>query len=169
MSQVEVKQRKKTIPKVVKDLSWNKWIGENVARHKCLCCETNEISMSSFHCGHVIAEANGGLMSVENLRPICKACNLSMGTENMNDFKKRCGFGLSKETPPNEDESDTPVEWTPSLLATRKPKFLTTPKGKPIMMNGNQVYLANSTGNLQMRMAINGLYTLYSPGIYKRC
>jgi hypothetical protein len=169
MSQVEQKQRKKTIPKVVKDLSWNKWIGENVARHKCLCCETNDISMSSFHCGHIIAEANGGLMSVENLRPICKACNLSMGTENMNDFKRRCGFGLSKESPPNEDETDIPVEWTSTLLTTRRPKFIAVPKGKPIVFNGKQVYLVDSSVDRQMSHAIKGLYILHAPGIYRRC
>lgn len=84
--------KKKSIPKVVKDLAWNKWVGEDVARTKCMCCGVNEIKMSSFHCGHVLAEANGGSMTVDNLRPICAACNLSMKTENLDDFKKRCGF-----------------------------------------------------------------------------
>ena len=89
---MSAKPKKKSIPKVVKDLSWNKWIGEDVARTKCMCCGVNEIKMSSFHCGHVIAEASGGKLSIENLKPICSACNLSMGTENMDDFKARCGF-----------------------------------------------------------------------------
>ena len=87
--------KKKSIPKVVKDLAWNKWVGEDVARTKCLCCGVNEIKMSSFHCGHVIAEANGGSMTVDNLRPICAACNLSMKTENLDEFKKRCGFNAT--------------------------------------------------------------------------
>lgn len=84
--------KKKSIPKVVKDLAWNKWVGEDVARTKCMCCGVNEIKMSSFHCGHVVAEANGGSITVDNLRPICAACNLSMKTENLDEFKKRCGF-----------------------------------------------------------------------------
>jgi hypothetical protein len=87
--------KKKSIPKVVKDLAWNKWVGEDVARTKCLCCGVNEIKMSSFHCGHVIAEANGGSITVDNLRPICAACNLSMKTENLDEFKKRCGFNAT--------------------------------------------------------------------------
>lgn len=87
--------KKKSIPKVVKDLAWNKWVGEDVARTKCMCCGVNEIKMSSFHCGHVIAEANGGCMTVDNLRPICAACNLSMKTENLDEFKKRCGFNAT--------------------------------------------------------------------------
>jgi hypothetical protein len=84
---------KKSIPKVLKDLCWKKWVGENISKIKCLCCEDNEIKMSSFHCGHVIPEVNGGKLSIDNLRPICAACNLSMGSENMIDFKKRCNFG----------------------------------------------------------------------------
>jgi hypothetical protein len=84
---------KKAIPKVLKELCWKKWVGDNISKTKCLCCEDNEIKMSSFHCGHILAEVHGGKLSVENLRPVCAACNLSMGSENMVDFKKRCGFG----------------------------------------------------------------------------
>ena len=86
-------KRKKPIPKVLKDLCWNRWIGDNIAKHVCLCCEINEIKMNSFHCGHILAESNGGATSVENMKPICAACNLSMGQTNLNDFRKRCGFG----------------------------------------------------------------------------
>jgi hypothetical protein len=99
-----VKTKKKSIPKVVKDLSWNKWVGDDVAKTKCMCCEVNEIKMSSFHCGHIVAEANGGKATVDNLKPICAACNLSMGTENLEDFKKRCGFAdiSAKKVAPKE-------------------------------------------------------------------
>jgi hypothetical protein len=86
------KSKKKTIPKVVKDLTWNTWVGDNIAKTKCLCCGVNEIRMNSFHCGHVVAEANGGATTVENLRPICATCNLSMRTENLNAFKTKYGF-----------------------------------------------------------------------------
>ena len=85
-------QKKRNIPKRVKDLSWEKWVGKDVATHSCLCCEKAEIRMNSFHCGHVVAEADGGLTEPDNLRPICADCNLSMGRENFNDFKARCGF-----------------------------------------------------------------------------
>ena len=33
---------------------------------------------------------NGGKDIASNLHPTCGSCNLSMGTENMNDFKARC-------------------------------------------------------------------------------
>jgi hypothetical protein len=113
MSEVE-KTKKKSVPKVVKDLAWNKWVGEDVARTKCLCCGVNEIKMNNFHCGHVIAEAKGGKPTVDNLRPICKACNLSMGTEDLFEFRKKCGFG-ELSIPVIKEE---PVFWSPGMFSS---------------------------------------------------
>lgn len=45
--------------------------------------------MRKFECGHVVAEALGGQSTIENLRPICKDCNLSMGTKNLFEFKEK--------------------------------------------------------------------------------
>ena len=92
-------QKKRNIPKRVKDLTWEKWVGKDVATHACLCCQKAEIRMNSFHCGHVLAEADGGLTEPDNLRPICADCNLSMGRENFNDFKARCGFNKKPRKP----------------------------------------------------------------------
>jgi len=114
------KPKKKSIPKVVKDLSWNKWVGEDVARTKCLCCGVNEIKMSSFHCGHVVAEANGGTTTVDNLRPICAACNTSMGTENLNEFKAKCGFG-GAEAPKAAAPAPAPAK-PPKVVKAKAPK-----------------------------------------------
>jgi 5-methylcytosine-specific restriction endonuclease McrA len=80
--------KKKSIPKSLKKMVWDKWIGPNIGRTKCLCCKHEEIRQIEFHCGHIIAETNGGETNIENLRPICAQCNLSMGSMNMNDFKK---------------------------------------------------------------------------------
>ena len=80
--------KKKSIPKSLKKMTWDKWVGKDVGTVKCLCCNHQEIRQIEFHCGHVVAEKNGGHTVVENLRPICAQCNLSMGTMNMNDFKK---------------------------------------------------------------------------------
>ena len=49
--------------------------------------------MNSFHCGHVISEADGGPTTVDNLRPVCATCNLSMRTQNMEKFKGQHGLG----------------------------------------------------------------------------
>lgn len=82
------KKRKKTIPSTVKRLVWNKYIGEEIGKAKCVCCNLTDITQLSFHCGHVIAESNGGEISVDNLRPICQNCNSSMRTQNLEEFKK---------------------------------------------------------------------------------
>ncbi len=80
------KSKKKSIPSTVKRLVWNKHIGEEIGKHKCMCCQATDITQMSFHCGHVVAEANGGTSTVSNLKPICQNCNSSMGTKNMNEF-----------------------------------------------------------------------------------
>lgn len=112
----DTKPKKKTVPKVLRDLSWSKWIGEDIGKSKCFCCEVNEIKMSSFHCGHVVAEVNGGKTTVDNLRPICSACNLSMGSENLNVFKTRCGFNKAVETKIEVKKEDDVVAWYPGIL-----------------------------------------------------
>jgi len=89
------RQRKKTIPKILKDLTWQRWIGDDIAKAKCLCCGINEIKMNSFHCGHVISEAMGGPTTVDNLRPVCATCNLSMRTQNMEKFKGQHGLDVT--------------------------------------------------------------------------
>ena len=78
--------KKKSIPAAIKKLVWNKNIGEDVGKSKCYCCKSTDITQTSFHCGHVIAESKGGKTIVSNLKPICQNCNSSMGTKDMNDF-----------------------------------------------------------------------------------
>jgi len=78
--------KKKSIPSAIKKLVWNKNIGEDIGKSKCYCCKSTDISQTSFHCGHVIAESKGGKTIVSNLKPICQNCNSSMGTKDMNDF-----------------------------------------------------------------------------------
>lgn len=129
-------KKKKSIPKVVKDLSWAKWVGDDVAKTKCLCCGINEIKMNSFHCGHVVAEANGGSTSVENLRPICAACNTSMATENMDVFRARCGF--VKHSPSKQSVS-TAMTMNPSAS---------------LSLQNNNIYASASLGPASMSMSM---------------
>jgi hypothetical protein len=78
--------RRKNIPKHIKTLVWNKYLGVDKAEAKCFCCRQERIDVRNFHCGHVIAEAKGGDLTINNLRPVCPPCNLSMGTRSMNEF-----------------------------------------------------------------------------------
>ena len=84
-----VKEPKKSIPSSVKKLVWNTNLGEEVGKAKCYSCKSTDITQTSFHCGHVIAESKGGQTIVSNLKPICQNCNSSMGTTDMNEFMKQ--------------------------------------------------------------------------------
>jgi hypothetical protein len=79
---------RKTIPKSLKTLVWNKYIGEENGIGKCNVCGS-ELKVSNFDCGHIISVKEGGEDIIHNLAPICRTCNLSMGTENLNEFKER--------------------------------------------------------------------------------
>ncbi len=86
------KKKKKSIPATLKRKVWAKWVGEEVGKTQCLCCKLTDITQMSFHCGHIISEANGGELKMDNLKPICQSCNSSMGTKDMNEFMSQYGF-----------------------------------------------------------------------------
>lgn len=81
-----IKTSKSKISQAIRIVCWNTYIGEEIGKAQCVCCKTNFITQHNFHCGHVIAEANGGNLHVSNLRPICAVCNNSMGTTNMKEY-----------------------------------------------------------------------------------
>ena len=86
------KTKKKAIPVALKRKVWDHWIGEHIGKTKCPCCKLTDITQLNFSCGHITAEANGGVLHVSNLRPICTSCNSSMGTKNMNEFIREYGL-----------------------------------------------------------------------------
>lgn len=88
----EAKKKKQSIPKQVRTIVWNHYIGEDIIKHKCLCCKKVTITNTNFDVGHVHSEKNGGTHEINNLRPICGACNHSMGTVNMIDFVVKYGL-----------------------------------------------------------------------------
>ncbi len=84
------KPKKKQIPKIIRDLVFKTY--EKECNGKCWCCNDQPISYTNFQCGHIKSEKDGGLQEVENLRPICVSCNLSMRTQNMITFKQQHGL-----------------------------------------------------------------------------
>ena len=80
------KKKKAKIPQALRTATWIEYIGEENSQAKCLCCKTAVISVFNFHCAHVISESKGGELNLENLRPVCTSCNLSMGMVSMEDF-----------------------------------------------------------------------------------
>jgi hypothetical protein len=86
------KKVKQAIPKHVRKIVWERYIGADIIKHKCLCCKQVTIENTNFDCGHVLSEKENGTQEIGNLRPICGACNSAMGTTNMIDFVKQYGL-----------------------------------------------------------------------------
>lgn len=71
--------RKKSIPQALREAIWIHYCGR-VFQHRCLVkwCK-NTMTVYEFHAGHNVPESKGGATTLDNLRPICSRCNLSMG------------------------------------------------------------------------------------------
>jgi len=86
------KYKKKKITPTIKKHIWNTYIGHDILKHKCFCCKKTTIQINEFEAGHVLSEANGGTCEMSNFRPICRNCNLSMGSMHMEDYVKKYGL-----------------------------------------------------------------------------
>lgn len=85
-SKAEVKPKKQSIPKKIRDGVWVKYHGEK-DEGICYCCSKKiERYNAGFCAAHVHSEATGGEISIENLRTTCSGCNLSMGDQNLYAF-----------------------------------------------------------------------------------
>ena len=75
------KEHKEFIPKRIRDLVWTTHNGETF-KHKCFVswCDNN-INVFNFQVGHDIPESKGGTIDIDNLKPICGNCNLSMSNK----------------------------------------------------------------------------------------
>lgn len=77
---------KQKIPATLKNAVWATYIGGSCHEADCYCCGLEKISRANFAAGHINAEATGGDVTLDNLRPICTLCNSSMGRANMREF-----------------------------------------------------------------------------------
>ena len=92
---------KTKIPKALREQVWITYCGTKQFKQKCWIpwCK-NEMNPFDFHVGHNIPESKGGKTTIENLRPICARCNLSMSDEySISEWiafagPPRCFFGL---------------------------------------------------------------------------
>lgn len=84
--QKQKQKQKQSIPKKVKNDSWDTYIGKEYGIAYCISCNSTEIQQKNFIGGHIVSEKNGGTVTLNNIIPICSECNLSMGCRNMDDF-----------------------------------------------------------------------------------
>ena len=83
--------KRENIPRALRYAVWEKYLGKN-NESKCLCCKNTTISITNFDCGHIVSNKDGGKIHIDNLKPICKTCNSSIGTTNMNEFIEKYGL-----------------------------------------------------------------------------
>lgn len=85
------------LPATVRTSVWNITFGVDSNVEQCYCCSTGKITRANFHCGHITSRNCGGSDDIDNLKPICAHCNLSMGAHNMFDFMKKYGLDKLKD------------------------------------------------------------------------
>lgn len=119
--------RKKKIPAALRNAVWNECNGTESKVGSCYVCK-EMITFSSFHSGHVLAEANGGDITLDNLKPICGLCNSSMGKMNMEDFIKKYGFDKIKPKDKTlfELNKHTPIEIIMNKLDKKDKKTISS-------------------------------------------
>lgn len=74
------------ISRTLRNEVWRKRCNDKI-NGECYCC-SEEISITNFDCGHIVSVKDGGSNDLENLEPVCRSCNLHMGTMNMISYKK---------------------------------------------------------------------------------
>ena len=78
---------RKSIPKAVRIDLWKNHFG-NEYYGECFVCG-KRIDTHNFEAGHIKAQAKGGKDNISNLKPVCKACNNSMKTMNLYEYKNK--------------------------------------------------------------------------------
>ena len=66
------------IPKALREQLWLKYNGERYTAKCYIRWCRNDIDVFNYHVGHNVPQSKGGGLNLENLRPICSRCNLSM-------------------------------------------------------------------------------------------
>jgi 5-methylcytosine-specific restriction endonuclease McrA len=98
----QVKKYKKKPLKAIRDILWEIHFGKSLIGN-CYCCNEQIQYNKNYEAGHIEAEARGGKTEINNLKPVCRTCNRSMGTMNMEEFKKR----LTNDKEHIEDDKET--------------------------------------------------------------
>jgi HNH endonuclease len=85
----------------------------------CYCCDEPIFFDRTWHCSHVVAASLGGTDTVDNLRPCCASCNLSMGDTNLLVYKNNLHKPVIHNTTGSKDISHkSPVKNSKNVCKT---------------------------------------------------
>ena len=76
--QANKKYKKANIPKAIREQCWLVTMGKKYESKCYVSWCTNVINVFDFHVGHDVPESEGGTLDINNIKPICARCNLSM-------------------------------------------------------------------------------------------
>jgi hypothetical protein len=97
----KIKYKKKPIKKALRMELWKNTFGDTL-KGNCYCCN-RELQIDNFEAGHIIPEVEGGETHINNLKVVCKSCNTSCATQNMEEFKKSLKTSEQKESKNNSE------------------------------------------------------------------
>lgn len=80
-----IEYKKVAIPQKLRTDVWRKYHNDSFIG-TCYACGCALDYCRTWHCSHVLAESKGGELTLENLRPCCVKCNLSMGNMNLYSY-----------------------------------------------------------------------------------
>tara|TARA_B000000475_G_scaffold44575_1_gene33551 strand:- start:819 stop:1883 length:1065 start_codon:yes stop_codon:yes gene_type:complete len=66
---------------------WKKVTANQCDKGICYTCN-EELYFNKMECGHIVAHALGGKATYDNMMPVCKTCNLKMGTMNLDEYRR---------------------------------------------------------------------------------
>ncbi len=118
----EERKPRRGIPKGVRESVWNRYIGNDKIEGKCYICPRT-IRITNFEVGHNKAVAKGGSDRISNLRPICRKCNLSMGTMSIEVYKRKY-YSKRKKKPTTKRPKKRPTKRRPKTPLERLAKQL---------------------------------------------
>ena len=88
-----IKARHKKITSAFKHEVWLQYF-PNTITGTCQCCKINSIMCLDFICRRIMNTLVSDNNVLENFKPICRLCNNSIGTKNMNDYMTE--YGINK-------------------------------------------------------------------------
>lgn len=78
----------KTITKRLRRDVWEKYYQKEENKGKCQLCK-DVLLFKNYECGHIISKKNGGLNTIDNLKPLCGSCNKKMGHIDFDIYENR--------------------------------------------------------------------------------
>jgi 5-methylcytosine-specific restriction endonuclease McrA len=140
-----MKRKRESCPKAVKEAVWRKYCKDKLTG-KCYVCR-RPIYFTFFEVGHNKAYSKGGTWNIQNLRPICRTCNRSMGTTPIETFKRKY-FGKVKPI-----KKPKPIRESRKKRVEELKKELEMSKVKICELEEKKSYLQNEISELENEMA----------------